>query len=422
MVVDETAAWSDRSVRSNVVTLAISFVSFVVWLLRAVGSLVPTQHQWIAVTVQVYIIAAWVCARELLAELLWPKTHRECVDALLESHFMKSRLVRIRAGTETALVTGADGTIGSQVVFLLIKLGFNVCALAGSAAKMRTVIENWAPVEKARVKVFQINFAEPLRMRTYLETLRERYEQFDVVVLAAGTMLSPDGPVHGFEQHAWVNVISQAAVLRAVEEKMADDARIVCLSSVCAHLALSSDLADAELLRSQRYGVYEAYARSKLHLAVYCEQLANCRRLRLSSLLPLLRLSPPRRHAPFDGQENRRPPPWRGSGRSLPAHEPTDEVAVGIGHPSAEIVGGGGDIRAAHGPERRRRFGRLLRGSREGPTETRSQPAASRGSIQGDRTSGGRSLRPRSAILVIQSKSIPTPFPPVLTLSISPPK
>ncbi|GMR49085.1 hypothetical protein PMAYCL1PPCAC_19280 [Pristionchus mayeri] len=215
---------------------------------------------------------------------------------------MKNRVVRIRTGTETALVTGADGTIGSQIVFLLIKLGFNVCALSGSAAKMRTVIADWSPEEKARVKVFQINFAEPLRMRTYLEQLRERFEQFDVVVLAAGTMLAPDGPVHGYEHHAWVNVIAQAAVLRAVEEKMADDARIVCLSSVCAHLALSSDLADPELLHSQRHGVYEAYARSKLHLAVYCEQLAkewgsgggsSSTRASSTSSSPMLAATPP---------------------------------------------------------------------------------------------------------------------------------
>ncbi|GMT24607.1 hypothetical protein PFISCL1PPCAC_15904, partial [Pristionchus fissidentatus] len=267
--------WSDRSVRSNAVTLAISLVSFIVWVLRAIASFVPVEYRWIAVTVQVYIIAAWTVARELITELLWPKTHRQCVDALLESQFMKSRSVRIRAGTETALVTGADGTIGSQIVFLMIKLGFNVCALSGSASKMRSIIADWSPVEKARIKVFQINFAEPLRMRTYLEQLRERFDQFDVVVLAAGTMLSPEGPVNGYEHHEWVNVISQAAVLRAVDDKLSEDARIVCMSSVCAHLALSNELSDEELLHSSRYGVYEAYARSKLHLAVYCEQLAR---------------------------------------------------------------------------------------------------------------------------------------------------
>lgn len=68
--------------------------------LRFSGSVVKelasflAQYDFIVNAPQVYIIAAWTCARELFAELLWPRTHRQCVDALLESHFMKSRAVR----------------------------------------------------------------------------------------------------------------------------------------------------------------------------------------------------------------------------------------------------------------------------------------------------------------------------------------
>lgn len=51
-------------------------------------------------------------------------------------------------------------------VFDSIDIGYrNHLPYPGSAAKMRTVIADWSPAEKARVKVFQINFAEPLRVR-----------------------------------------------------------------------------------------------------------------------------------------------------------------------------------------------------------------------------------------------------------------
>uniref|UniRef100_A0A1I7TDJ6 Epimerase domain-containing protein n=1 Tax=Caenorhabditis tropicalis TaxID=1561998 RepID=A0A1I7TDJ6_9PELO len=105
--------------------------------------------------------------------------------------------------------------------------------------------------------------------------------RFDVAFFAPGIMLSPENRTSdGVELHNAVNVVGQAMLYELIQNECK---RAIFLSSATARVACYSK--DPNFL-SVYAGPYQAYASSKLNLAVYVKEVAKDRQVTAVSLHP----------------------------------------------------------------------------------------------------------------------------------------
>ncbi|KHN79006.1 Retinol dehydrogenase 12 [Toxocara canis] len=185
------------------------------------------------------------------------------------SQFRRSSIAR---RYPTAVVTGASGTIGVEIVRSLLKLGYRVEALAREEGLLLMLKDE-------RLSVHILDMADLKKVKNIAEEIvTNAPEGIDLVICCAGVMLHPyEVGVSGHEQHMAVNVLSHALLVDVILSQMHHMqhlVRIVFVSSSTAHtVRIDADaLSNADFFARYING-YHAYAISKLTLALYAEEL-----------------------------------------------------------------------------------------------------------------------------------------------------
>uniref|UniRef100_A0A915CYB8 Uncharacterized protein n=1 Tax=Ditylenchus dipsaci TaxID=166011 RepID=A0A915CYB8_9BILA len=109
------------------------------------------------------------------------------------------------SGKKVAVVTGAGGTIGSQVVDLLHSFDFNVVAVG------RTRPENLVSKYGNSIRFVQCDLSDLRQAYKAADQIRSNYQRIEMLVCVAGTMLEPNSnshPVNRVEPHLMVNLLS----------------------------------------------------------------------------------------------------------------------------------------------------------------------------------------------------------------------
>ncbi|VDM77400.1 unnamed protein product [Strongylus vulgaris] len=229
-------------------------------LLLRYMALLPARWIELLVMLQVYVLAAVYIVKELLFEAT-----NQGIKKRLENDIRKSRALH-SARNKTVLVTGADGTIGREVVKKLLRYDFTVHALVGDRKKAK---EFFASMNGSRLPltIYEVDFGDPNEVakfaRGFVTRCTElnivvlcagtmlappkvakfargfvtRFTELNIVVLCAGTMLAPPKLVDNIETHMRVNVLSQALLLHLLDPILTSDSRITALSSSTARIA-----------------------------------------------------------------------------------------------------------------------------------------------------------------------------------------
>nr|CDJ87099.1 Polysaccharide biosynthesis protein CapD domain containing protein [Haemonchus contortus] len=233
-------------------------------------ALLPGAWIEMVVMIQVYILAAYCALKELLYEAA-----NQGIKKRLENEIRRCRAIR-SAHTKRVFITGADGTIGREVVKKFLRYDYTVHALVGDRQKAKVMFESLNG-SQLPLTFYEVDFADPHEVTKFARGFLNRCGEIHVMVFCAGTMLDDKEFIGDVERHMCVNVVSQALLLDLLGPLLVPDARILFLSSSTAGVShYTSSILQGDLL-TYHVGPYQAYCLSKLVLSVYVEELARHR-------------------------------------------------------------------------------------------------------------------------------------------------
>ncbi|WKY05266.1 hypothetical protein Q1695_005911 [Nippostrongylus brasiliensis] len=242
-------------------------------------TLLPSKWIELVVAIEVYLLAGYYALKELLFEAT-----NQGINKRLENEIQRSTAMRC-GHTKRLFITGADGTIGQEVVKKFLRYGFAVHALVGDRKK---AMEVFSPLltPQSSLTLYEVDLADRHEVVRFARGFVNRCGQLSAVVCCAGVMLAEPEFIDNVEKHMCVNVVSQALLLHLLDPLLTADSRVVFLSSSTSHVSyFSSSVLENDLL-SYYVGPYEAYCLSKFVLSVYVEELSKRRSQRFATIHP----------------------------------------------------------------------------------------------------------------------------------------
>jgi WW domain-containing oxidoreductase len=170
------------------------------------------------------------------------------------------------------LVTGSNSGIGHETLRVLAARGATVYAAARSQQK----------AEKACREVggdaipIVCELGEPDSVRQCVQEVSEDDEPLDAIICNAGIMALPElEQIHGYEKQFFVNHIGHFILVNGLLDRLADDGRVVMLSSEAHRNAPKSGIEFDNLSGERDYSPWAAYGQSKLANLLVARKLAK---------------------------------------------------------------------------------------------------------------------------------------------------
>jgi NAD(P)-dependent dehydrogenase (short-subunit alcohol dehydrogenase family) len=189
------------------------------------------------------------------------------------------------------LVTGASSGIGLETARSLVARGASVVGTVRDLAKGESAT---APVRDAAsqgggsLALIELDLASLKSVRACADKLLADGQRFDAIIANAGVMATPSArTVDGFEVQFGTNHLGHFALINRIEPLLADNGRLVVLSSQ-AHRVADVDLDDPNFDR-QAYDPFVAYGRSKTANALFAAEFDRRHRergIRAASVMP----------------------------------------------------------------------------------------------------------------------------------------
>lgn len=189
------------------------------------------------------------------------------------------------------LITGASSGIGLETARSLVAHGASVVGAVRNLAKAEAAtasVRNAASPAGGSLELIDLDLASLRSVRACADKLLADGRQFDAIVANAGVMATPFGrTVDGFEVQFGTNYLGHFALIDWIEPLLADNGRLVVLSSQ-AHRVADVDLDDPNFER-QSYDPFVAYGRSKTATALFAVEFDRRHRdrgIRAASVMP----------------------------------------------------------------------------------------------------------------------------------------
>ncbi len=193
-------------------------------------------------------------------------------------------------GGKRFLVTGASSGIGLETARALAAHGASVVGAVRDLARAEsaTASVREAASQGSGLELIELDLASLRSVRACAEKLLADGRPFDAIIANAGVMATPFGhTVDGFEVQFGTNHLGHFALVDRIEPLLADNGRLVVLSSQ-AHRVADVDLDDPNFER-QAYEPFVAYGRSKTAnslFAVEFDRRHRDRGIRAASVMP----------------------------------------------------------------------------------------------------------------------------------------
>jgi len=189
------------------------------------------------------------------------------------------------------LVTGASSGIGRETARSLVAHGATVVGVVRDLAKAAVAtaaVREAAARGGGRLELLELDLASLTSIRAGAEKLLADGRGFDAIIANAGVMATPSGrTVDGLETQLGINHLGHFALVNRIERLLADDGRLVVLSSQ-AHRVADVDLEDPNF-DHRAYDPFVAYGRSKTANALFAVEFDRRHRgrgIRAVSVMP----------------------------------------------------------------------------------------------------------------------------------------
>ncbi|MBD1871336.1 SDR family NAD(P)-dependent oxidoreductase [Cyanobacteria bacterium FACHB-471] len=189
------------------------------------------------------------------------------------------------------LITGASSGIGLETARSLAAHGASVVGAVrdiGKAELATATVRNAASKGGGSLELIKLDLASLQSVRACADKLLADDRPFDAIIANAGVMATPfSRTVDGFEVQFATNHLGHFALINGIEPLLADNGRLVVLSSL-AHRGADIDLDDPNF-EQQAYDSWVAYSRSKTAnslFAVEFDRRHRDRGIRAASVMP----------------------------------------------------------------------------------------------------------------------------------------
>ncbi len=178
---------------------------------------------------------------------------------------------------KTILVTGCNSGIGQETMRVLLLRGAHVLGAARTEAKAKDAGAGMAEKNPAaKLTPVACELSEPTSVRASVEAVKKLGVRLDAVVCNAGIMALPKREVkHGLELQFLTNHVGHFLLVTGLLDTLADDGRVVMLSSSAHRRAPKDTILWDDLAMEKGYSAFEAYGQSKMANLLFSNELAR---------------------------------------------------------------------------------------------------------------------------------------------------
>lgn len=189
------------------------------------------------------------------------------------------------------LITGASSGIGLETARSLVSHGASVVGAVRDLAKAEPAtasVREAASQGGGSLELIELDLASLQSVCACADKLLADGQPFNSIIANAGVMATPFGrTIDGFEVQFGTNYLGHFALINRIEPLLADNGRLVVLSSQ-AHRVADVDLDDPNF-EQQAYDPFVAYGRSKTATSLFAAEFDRRHRdrgIRAASVMP----------------------------------------------------------------------------------------------------------------------------------------
>jgi NAD(P)-dependent dehydrogenase (short-subunit alcohol dehydrogenase family) len=173
---------------------------------------------------------------------------------------------------KTILVTGCNSGLGLETMRVLASRGANVIGAARTVAKANEA----AATAGGKATGVACELSDPASVRACVETVKKMGVPLDAIIANAGIMALPKlNQSHGYELQFFTNHIGHFILVTGLLDQLADDARVVMLSSAAHNMAPVGGIQFDNLSGENGYKGWVAYGQSKIANLLFAKELAR---------------------------------------------------------------------------------------------------------------------------------------------------
>jgi WW domain-containing oxidoreductase len=177
---------------------------------------------------------------------------------------------------KTILITGCNSGLGHEAMRVLAGRGARIVAAARTVDKARDAAAGLAgPVNGATIPV-ACELSDPASVRACVATVKASGARLDAIICNAGIMALPKlHQAHGLELQFFTNHIGHFILVTGLLDDLAEDGRVVMLSSAAHMMAPKGGIAFDNLSGERGYKGWVAYGQSKMANLLFAKELAR---------------------------------------------------------------------------------------------------------------------------------------------------
>jgi NAD(P)-dependent dehydrogenase (short-subunit alcohol dehydrogenase family) len=173
---------------------------------------------------------------------------------------------------KTILVTGCNSGLGLETMRVLAARGAHVIGAARTVAKANEA----AATAGGKATGVACELSDPASVRACVDTVKRMGLPLDAIVANAGIMALPKlNQAHGYELQFFTNHIGHFILVTGLLDQLADDARVVILSSAAHQMAPPGGIQFDNLSGERNYKGWVAYGQSKIANLLFAKELAH---------------------------------------------------------------------------------------------------------------------------------------------------
>jgi WW domain-containing oxidoreductase len=173
---------------------------------------------------------------------------------------------------KTILVTGCNSGIGSETARVLALRGAHVIGTARTEDKAREALAKVG----GRTTGIACELADPKSVRACVAAVSKLGARLDAVVCNAGIMALPKRELaFGQELQFFTNHVGHFLLVTGLLDRLADDARVVMVSSEAHRNAPPEGIRFDDLSLEKAYSPWTAYGQSKMANILFAKELAR---------------------------------------------------------------------------------------------------------------------------------------------------
>jgi WW domain-containing oxidoreductase len=173
---------------------------------------------------------------------------------------------------KTILVTGCNSGLGLETMQILAARGAHVIGAARTEAKAQEA----AATISGKATGVACELSDPASVRACVESVKAMGVPLDAIIANAGIMALPKlNQSHGYELQFFTNHIGHFILVTGLIDQLAEDGRVVILSSAAHQMAPAGGIQFDNLSGEREYKGWVAYGQSKIANLLFAKELAR---------------------------------------------------------------------------------------------------------------------------------------------------